>query len=166
MKKLILAAIFMALGFCLLSCAAGEQPQQEKAFQRKSFHQLSFELPAAWENQVDGEGYAEYMEKEKLKNSLTFVAAENTDLDKEFANIKKNFKSQDGETVQSEGKPFTVSNMPAMEVKYIQESGSAEDYGKLILIQQDTDVIIVMFYSTSEAGYEDFERMMESIRAE
>ena len=55
--------------------------------------------------------------------------------------------------------------MAAIEVEYMNASDSGRDYGRIILIQKEEDVIIVLFYSISQDGYEIFEKVLESIKS-
>ena len=156
MNKRVVTIFFLIICFCLLSCASEKQQQKEDdAFRQESFHQLSFQVPVSWETKVDGDGYVEYAEtkKGKLKNSLIFSVAENTELDEEFARIRKNAESssdQGGEAAKIEQKKISVSNMAAIEVEHMNASDSGRDYGRIILIQKEEDVITVLFYSISQ----------------
>ncbi len=171
MNKRVVTIFFLIICFCLLSCASEKQQQKEDdAFRQESFHQLSFQVPVSWETKVDGDGYVEYAEtkKGKLKNSLIFSVAENTELDEEFARIRKNAESssdQGGEAAKIEQKKISVSNMAAIEVEHMNASDSGRDYGRIILIQKEEDVITVLFYSISQDGYEIFEKVLESIKS-
>ena len=55
--------------------------------------------------------------------------------------------------------------MAAIEVEHMNASDSGRDYGRIILIQKEEDVITVLFYSISQDGYEIFEKVLESIKS-
>lgn len=170
MKKSLVVIIIVVLCLSLWGCGPQDKSQyNEKTNQRVSVHGIGFQVPELWKKTVDSGDYFEFVERskdDKLKNSLVVTFVEGSDIDKELANIRHSSDgsgNQDRGIVDYEEESVSIANMPAKKIEYAQQSGDEKNNGKIILIQMEHDVLEMMFYSSSKAGDDDFDKVLESI---
>lgn len=159
----------------LWSCDVKEQePSQynEAANQHEVFRRAAFQIPKAWEKETAAEDYWEYAERSKkgdIKNELIITFSPKAELSRKAAESWRSlekFSEQNDNIKNMKQSNSSIANSPAVEMEYTEAGKNGEAISKLILLQTDTGLISISFYSLSEAGQKDFDKVIESITVE
>ena len=175
MKKslILIITIFLCFGLCGCGLQGQEQHQYDEATnQQASIEELVFQVPKSWDKEVDNDGYLNYIERSKdgnIMSSLIVTFEPNAKLSEKGADTWKKLEleaEQKDDINDPERASATIANIPAIKMRYIEGVGSKQNIAMLVMLQVENGVVDIMFYSLNEAGYDDFNKVVDSIKVE
>lgn len=153
------------LGIALFGCKSQDQSQFNKdTNQHITFQGISFQVPKEWVkpadkfNQASSVAFAEWRNYDSLEKYLAVSFFEGENLSQHIKFLK------DAEHIETSKESNTsIANMSAIELEIIKETKRGRYKFQTVILLTENGIIEIAFYSTKEAGYSDFNKVIDSI---
>ncbi|MGF6377081.1 hypothetical protein M2140_002163 [Clostridiales Family XIII bacterium PM5-7] len=169
-NKAMVIAVIVVLCFALVGCRSEEKSEyDESTNQQEDFHGIEFQVPQSWKLDVKNDNSVSYILQENNddeKNNMTLVLMGSS---KDYEKVEDDYwnrltASKEDGLIETINKSTITVNRETLTVLEYTEKGKEDFPAKLVLVQGTDEIIGITFYATDPVAYEDFEKVLFSIK--
>lgn len=140
----------------------------EETNQYESMQRISFQVPEAWEKEVDETDCLEYSQETQEGDQLNCLIVGylhdvefHDEKEKCWRSLKTMEKKKDIKNFECSTVP--IAGLPTVRMEYVQEQWNVDIVTRQILLQTKNGVISIEFFSFDKTGPIELEKVIESI---